>query len=81
MSNLVKKGGALLKLSTIWIEREISAELKELVRTFPIVALVGPRKVGKTSILERVFPDYGYVSLDVATNAEAAETRPQEFLK
>ncbi len=65
----------------MWIEREISEELKELARTFPIVALVGPRQVGKTSILERVFPDYGYVSLDVAANAEVAETRPQEFLK
>ena len=65
----------------MWIEREISQELKELARTFPIVALVGPRQVGKTSILERVFPDYGYVSLDVAANAEVAETRPQEFLK
>jgi len=41
---------------------------------------VGTRQVGKTSILERIFPDYGYISLDVAANAEAAETRPQEFL-
>jgi len=65
----------------MWIEREISTELQELARTFPVVALVGPRQVGKTSILERVFPDYGYVSLDVAANAETAETRPQEFLK
>lgn len=65
----------------MWIEREISTELKELVRTFPVVALVGPRQVGKTSILEKTFPDYTYVSLDVALNAEVAETRPREFLK
>ncbi|MBN1105219.1 MAG: ATP-binding protein [Deltaproteobacteria bacterium] len=48
---------------------------------FPVVALVGPRQIGKTSLLERLFPDYGYVTLDVASNAEAAETRPQEFLE
>jgi uncharacterized protein len=65
----------------MWIEREIVSELKQAAETFPVVALVGPRQVGKTSILERVFPDYRYVSLDVATNAEAAETRPQEFLE
>jgi len=65
----------------MWIEREISTELKHLARTFPVVALVGPRQVGKTSILERTFPGYAYVSLDVAANAEVAETRPQEFLR
>jgi len=65
----------------MWIEREIAAELKKAAATFPVVALVGPRQVGKTSILERMFPDYDYVSLDVAVNAEAAETRPREFLQ
>lgn len=65
----------------MWIEREITDELKNAAATFPVVALVGPRQVGKTSILGRVFPDYGYVSLDVAGNAEAAETRPNEFIK
>ncbi len=68
-------------MPTIWIDKEISGELTELARTFPVLALVGPRQVGKTSILERIFREYSYVSLDVSTNAEAAETRPQEFLK
>lgn len=45
------------------------------------MALVGPRQVGKTSILERIFPKLSYVSLDVGVNAEVAETRPQEFLQ
>ena len=65
----------------MWIEREIVTELLQAASTFPVVALVGPRQVGKTSILERVFQDYHYVSLDVASNAETAETRPQEFLR
>jgi len=64
----------------MWIEREISGELRRLAETFPVVALLGPRQVGKTSTLERVFPEYRYVSLDVGANAEAAETRPREFL-
>ena len=65
----------------MWIEREISEELKRLARSFPVVALVGPRQVGKTSVLERIFPEFSYVSLDVGVNAEVAETRPQEFLQ
>jgi len=65
----------------MWIEREISSEIRQAAETFPVVAIMGPRQVGKTSILERIFPEYRYVSMDVAANAEAAETRPQEFLQ
>ncbi|HHP7234832.1 MAG TPA: ATP-binding protein [Desulfobacterales bacterium] len=65
----------------MWIEREIASEIEAAASAFPVVALVGPRQIGKTSILERLFPDYNYVSLDVSANAEAAETRPQEFLQ
>ncbi len=65
----------------MWIDREIAAELRAVSRTFPAVVLVGPRQVGKTTVIERTFPEFGYVSLDVASNASMAETRPQEFLK
>ena len=39
----------------MWIPRNISTELRQLARTFPVVALIGPRQVGKTSILEKSF--------------------------
>ncbi len=65
----------------MWIKREITDELLSIVNTFPVLVLTGPRQVGKTSLLERTFPDYTYVSLDVGTNAETAETRPDDFLK
>ena len=65
----------------MWIEREIAPELSRIAKAFPVLVLIGPRQVGKTSLLERTFPDCTYVSLDVATNAETAETRPQDFLK
>jgi len=65
----------------MWIERVISQELGQIAAAFPVVVLVGPRQVGKTSVLERTFPDYEYISLDVAANAEMAETRPEDFLR
>lgn len=68
-------------MSSMWIDREISPELSRIAAAFPVVVLVGPRQVGKTSVLERAFPDYEYVSLDVAANAEMAETRPDDFLR
>jgi hypothetical protein len=64
----------------MWIEREIASELQAVAASFPVVVLVGPRQVGKTSVLERTFPSYRYVSLDVAAHAEMAETRPSDFL-
>jgi predicted AAA+ superfamily ATPase len=65
----------------MWIEREITVELRQLAASFPVVVLIGPRQVGKTSVLERTFPEYAYVSLDVAANAEMAETRPDDFIR
>ena len=65
----------------MWIEREISSELGEIAASFPVVVVVGPRQVGKTSVIERTFASLDYVSLDVAANAEMAETRPEDFLR
>jgi uncharacterized protein len=64
----------------MWIERSIAPELLTLASQHPVVVLTGPRQVGKTSLLERLFPHYRYASLDVASTAELAETRPQDFL-
>jgi predicted AAA+ superfamily ATPase len=65
----------------MWIEREISSDLHEIASSFPVVVMVGPRQVGKTSVLERSFTSHSYVSLDVAAHAEMAETRPDDFLR
>jgi predicted AAA+ superfamily ATPase len=65
----------------MWIKRTLADELRKLTASFPVVALVGPRQVGKTSLLEHDFPEFRYVSLDTASQAEMAETRPAEFLQ
>jgi hypothetical protein len=65
----------------MWIDRIAIEELRRTAASFPVMALVGPRQVGKTSVLERTFPGYHYVSLDAASLAEMAETRPAEFLQ
>ena len=64
----------------MWIPRELAEELPRLAASFPVVVLTGPRQVGKTALLERTFPAYRFVPLDAGRNAEAAETRPEEFL-
>src|SRR5438552_1662092 len=64
----------------MWIPRDIEPSLQRSVRTRPIVVLTGARQTGKTSTLLRLFPKYGFVSLDLPTEAEQAEKEPQSFL-
>ncbi len=64
----------------MWIRRQLAAEIAALSRSFPVVVLVGPRQVGKTSLLEHTFTDLELVALDLASHAEMAETRPEDFL-
>lgn len=65
----------------MWIKRDIEARLLHSARTRPIVVLTGARQTGKTSTLRRLFPDYGFVSLDLPTEAEQADKEPEVFLR
>ncbi len=46
------------------IKREIEKELLALSTTYPVVTVVGPRQSGKTTLVKKVFPDYGYCNLE-----------------
>jgi predicted AAA+ superfamily ATPase len=65
----------------MWIERYVEARLRRSARTRPVVVLTGARQAGKTSTLRRLFPDHGFVSLDLPTEAEQAEKEPAAFLR
>jgi predicted AAA+ superfamily ATPase len=43
--------------------------------------LTGDRQTGKTSTFLRLFPNHGFVSLDLPTEAEQAEKELQNFLR
>lgn len=64
----------------MWIDRDIVITLRNLVDTFPVLVLTGPRQTGKTSVLQKTFSDYTYISLDSPQVHDAAESRPEEFL-
>ena len=64
----------------MWIPRYLEARLLRSARTRPVVVLTGARQTGKTSTLRRLFPDLGFVSLDLPTEAEQAEKEPDRFL-
>lgn len=46
----------------------------------PVVVLTGSRQTGKTSLVQRLFPGYAFVSLDLPSEAEQAERDPEAFL-
>jgi predicted AAA+ superfamily ATPase len=64
----------------MWIYRDISPVLQTLSEVRPAVLLTGARQAGKTSLLERAFPDHAYVSLDLPSAAEEAEENGEAFL-
>lgn len=65
----------------MWIEREITKQIQEVIRTRPCVLLTGARQTGKSSLLERIFPDYKYVSLDLPSVASEAKENGDYFLE
>jgi len=64
----------------MWITRDVESWLERSARTRPVVVLTGARQTGKTSTLLRMFPNHGFVSLDLPTEAEQAEKEPHKFL-
>jgi len=64
----------------MWITRIYEKTLQSLAQEFPALVLTGPKQVGKTSTLLKVFPDHDYVSLDLPYNAAQAEENPEKFL-
>ena len=65
----------------MWIQRQITKTLQQTVKTRPIVLLTGARQTGKSSLLERTFPHYNYVSLDWPDRASSARENGSWFLE
>lgn len=64
----------------MWIERNYYQKILEAVKTRPALLLTGTRQSGKSSLLQRLFPDAEYVTLDKVLLAEEAEINPSKFL-
>jgi predicted AAA+ superfamily ATPase len=62
------------------ITRTISGELLDCSREYPVVTVVGPRQSGKTTLVQAVFPDKPYYSLEDPDIRLAAEMDPRGFL-
>ena len=68
-------------IRTMWIEREISSLIEQVHSGRPALLLTGARQTDKSSLLNRLFPDLPYVSLDVPLEARQASENGSFFLE
>ncbi|MDC7223238.1 MAG: AAA family ATPase, partial [Spirochaetales bacterium] len=62
------------------IDRQLERELALLKKEFPILAILGPRQSGKTTVSQKMFPHYDYVTLEDMDHREFAQNDPRGFL-
>jgi len=62
------------------IKRDIQSLLKEMMHSFPIVTITGPRQSGKTTLVKQTYPEMDYVSLEELDTREHAAKDPRDFL-
>jgi len=46
------------------ITRDLTASILEAASQFPVIAVLGPRQSGKTTLVQKCFPNYKYISLE-----------------
>lgn len=63
------------------IAREISHELLDMSKHYPIVTVLGPRQSGKTTLVKKLFPQKEYVSLENLDERNFANSDPRGFLE
>ncbi len=65
----------------MWIERTDSEKISNAVKTRPALLVTGVRQAGKSSLLQRMFKDAEYITLDKILLAEEATENPGNFLQ
>jgi uncharacterized protein len=63
------------------ITRILSKSLKKTAQSFPVIAIIGPRQSGKTTLAKTIFKKHKYISFEEIIEArEEAEKDPHGFL-
>jgi len=65
----------------LYVARRLADRLKNLAQFYSVLVLTDARQTGKTTLLRATFPQHHYVSLDLPSEAMAAEADPEAFLR
>ncbi len=64
------------------INRELEKQLRDSIKSYPVIALTGPRQSGKTTLVKALFgKDYKYINLENLELRSYAKTDPKAFLE
>lgn len=63
-----------------FIPRKLAPELKSAARAFPALILTGPRRAGKTTLLQKVFPKADYLLLEDPDLIDRFRADPRSFI-
>lgn len=63
------------------IQRTIQPNIEQALEKYPVVAVIGPRQSGKTTLCKQIKPDYNYVNLEDISLREFAQNDPKGFLE
>ena len=58
------------------IARALADKLVSMAKQFPVLSVTGPRQSGKSTLVQNVFPDYRYVSLEDTDTRVLAQDDP-----
>lgn len=65
----------------MYIKRNLQSVLENYASKFPVVAVIGPRQAGKTTLVRQVFSGHTYFSLEDPDTLEAVTADPRYFLE
>ncbi len=65
----------------MFIKRDLKAALEHYASKFPVVAVVGPRQAGKTTLTQETFPNHKYFSLEDPDTLDMVRADPRDFLE
>lgn len=64
-----------------YIERQLTKEIQSMMTYYPIVTVIGPRQSGKSTLVQMLYPDMPYVSLEDPDTRRLAMADPRNFLE
>ena len=67
-------------METTYIHRELSGVIEEAAHYFPVITITGPRQSGKTTLIQNLFKQLPYYSLENLDVRSYAENDPIAFL-
>lgn len=64
----------------IYIERDLEKIIKSGAKQSPILAIIGPRQSGKSTLIKKMFPEYLYLDMQDSEIFDFANKDPKGFL-